>query len=313
MRKIELVDSIELILIIMLFFSITLLMLNQVLPTVALKNPNNPDNIIYFNLESMQYSSNLAIQNLFNYINMINNLMWISITFTIIAFFGVILNLSGIYKKISYLFLFLGDLSIIFISSSLYMYISFVLKIGNFNNIILAYLLVEPIRYSYFIVIILTLMVLVSISYIIVTSPIFFRVFKDFKFKKQISAIKKSFRKPIEWINIPINKKDDANSDFYFKRTKEIAKDRLSNKKNSIGIKENLVESNIKKEKKDDENITEKNIKHFEEEKFPFLKVFKKEELKQKKDKADRVKFSESFEKALASAIDKNKQEKDKK
>lgn len=312
MRKLELANSIELILIITLFFSITVLMLNQVLPTVALKNLDNPDVFIYFNAVSMQYSSNIVIQNLFSYFNMINNLIWITIIFTVIALFGVMLNISKIHKKISYLLLSFSCLSIIFIIISFYMYISFVLKMVDFDDIILAYLLVEPVKYSYFIIIILILIVLLSISYNILALPIFIRVFKDAKFKKQRFAIIKSFTKPIEWINISRNKKDNADRGFYFKRTKEFTNNWVPNKNNSIEVKEDLVKSEIIKEKKDDESITKKNFKHFEENKSPFLEVFKDDGLNQKKNENDKVKFSKSFENALTSAIDKNKHPKDK-
>jgi hypothetical protein len=182
MRKSEAAYTFEMILIVMLFFSILVLMLNSFLPNVILKNP---DNLVYFNIESMQYSQNIDIQNLYNDINVINNLIWITIIFTFIAFFGVIINISKIYKKISYLFLSVGCLSIIFSTIIIYLYISFILKVSTYNNIILAYIIIEPIRYSYVIVIILMVIVLISISYIIMTIPILFRAFKDVKSNKQ--------------------------------------------------------------------------------------------------------------------------------
>ncbi len=116
MRKSEVANTFEMILIVMLFFSILVLMLNSFLPIVILKNP---DNLVYFNIESMQYSQNIDIQNLYNDINLINNLIWITIIFIFIAFFGVIINISKIYKKISYLFLSVGCLSIIFSTISM--------------------------------------------------------------------------------------------------------------------------------------------------------------------------------------------------
>lgn len=310
MKKIESVNSIELILIIMLFFSITVLMLNSILPTVALKNTDNPEELIYFNLESMQYSLNKNIQNSYNDINFINNLIWLTIIFILIALFGIILNLSDIYKKISYLLLSFGCLSIIFCSISCYLFISYISKINNFNDILLAYLIVEPVRYSYFILIILILIILFAISYNIITLPVLLRTFKDIILKKQMRTLDQHFIKPVEQVVIPINKKEYINMDFYFKRNNELTKNWSPNKNDKIETKDDLFKNNIKKETTDKTSPTKTNIEYSKEKESPFLENFKKEETKQKKEETDKIKFSETFENALFSAVDKRKKKK---
>ena len=302
MRKSELAYTFEMILIVMLFFSILVLMLNSFLPTVILKNP---DNIVYFNIESMQYSQNIDIQNLYNDINLINNLIWITIIFTFIAFFGVIINISKIYKKISYLFLSVGCLSIIFSTISSYLYISFILKISNFTDILLAYIIVEPLKYSYIILIMLMVIFLISISYIIMTIPVLFRAFKDAKSNKQeltkekpvTKFISKNYDQKISFYN----RKQENGEGFNYEKKKEFTESELANQINRIETKENLDTNYINKEPMD-EKITNN------EKKSPFLEDYKEGKTK-KKDETNEVKISESFEKALSSAIDKKKKE----
>lgn len=303
MRKSEVAYTFEMILIVILFFSILVLMLNSFLPTVILKNP---DNLVYFNIESMQYSQNIDIQNLYNDINLINNLIWITIIFTFIAFFGVIINISKIYKKISYLFLSVGCLSIIFSTILIYLYINFILKVNNFNNIILAYIIIEPIRYSYIIVILLMVIVLISISYIIMTIPILFRAFKDVKSNKQELTKEKPvtnfFPKNYDQKISFYNRKQENGEDFNYENKKEFTESELANEINRIETKENLDTIHINKEPMDEKITTD-------EKKSPFLENYIREKPKQKKDETNEVKISELFEKALSLAIDKKKKE----
>ena len=302
MRKSELANTIEMIIIVMLFFSILVLMLNSFLPTVILKNP---DTLVYYNIESMHYSQNIDIQNLYNNINLINNLIWIIIIFTFIAFLGVIINISNIYKKISYLFLSVGCLSIIFITISSYLYINFILNVSNSNDILLAYIIVEPLRYSYIILLILLIIFLISILYIIMIIPILVRAFKDVKSDKQELAkekpITKFFSKNYDQKISFYNRKQENVEGFNYEKKKEYTESELVDQINRIETKENLDTNYINKESMAEE-ITNN------EKKSPFLEDFKEGKTK-KKDVNNEVKISEIFEKALSSAIDKKKKE----
>lgn len=297
MKKSEFANSIEIIIIIMLFFSIIVLMLNSFLPTVVL---NNTDNHVFFNLESMQYSQNINIKNLYNEFNLINYLLWIFIICTFIAFYGVILNISNYYRKISYLFLSIGCFSIIISSILCYFFISLNLKIINFDELLLSYAIIEPIRYSYIIFIMLIIIFLSSILYNITLLPI---IFKGFKLKKQNLTLEKTFKKPIEQISITLDKKKDSKVDFYFKRKKESNSNWFSNNLNKIKINEELNTSFIKKEKNDLELDSNKNIKHPTDKKTPFSNGFNKEKPKHIKDEKNEVEVSKSLEKALFSAV----------
>lgn len=307
MGKSEFANSIEIIIIIMLFFSIIVLMLNSFLPTVVLNNPDNP---VFLNLESMQYNQNIDIINLYNDYNLINNFIWIFIICMFIAFYGVILNISKYYTKISYLFLSVGCLSIILSSLICYLFISLNLKIVNFNEFLLAYFVIEPIRYSYIKFIMLIVIILSSILYNITILPLLFKRFQDFKLKKQKLTIEKTFKKPIEQININLDKKKDSNVDFYFKRKNEINSNWFSNDLNKIKLNEELDSSFIKKEKKDVQLNSKKKIKHPIDKKTPFSNAFKKEKIKHIQDEKNEVEVSESLEKALFSAVDKIKKRK---
>jgi len=304
----------------LLFLSILALMLNSFLPIVILKNP---DDLVYFNIESMPYSDNTEVQDLYHDVNLINILIWILILFIFIAFFGVIINISGLYEKISYLFLTIGCLSIIFSSISCYLYLSFILKVIKFDNILLAYI-VEQFRYAYIILIILIVMVLVSISYIITTLPYLFRTLRDAKSNKQeLSEIKekpvtKSFSKPVGPKKSFKDKKQVINPDFNLKEKSESVENWLTDGINKIEttedekeleFKEDLEEeSYIQKEIVDEQsNIDNKDVENFDETISPFSEDYKQEKSKQKNDGNSEVKISESFEKALFSAIDKKK------
>lgn len=303
MRKSDLAYTIEIILIVMLFFSISVLMLNSFLPTVILKNP---DNLVYYNIESMQYSPNIDIQNLYKDVNLINYLIGITIIFTFIAFFGVIINISKIYKKISYLFLSVGCLSIIFSTISSYLYISFILKVSNYTNILLAYIIVEPIKYSYIILIMLMVIILLVISYIITTIPILFRAFKDLKSNKQKLTedkptpkfVLKDYNKKISFYN----KKQENDKGFNYEKKKEFSESEFANQIKKIETKENLDTKNINKEPFEEKIVINKK-------ESPFLEDYKKRKTNQNIDKINEVKISESFEKALSLAIDKKKKE----
>jgi hypothetical protein len=229
MRKSEVANTFEIILIIMLFLSITVLMLNSFLPTIILRNTDNPEYLIYFNFESMKYSGNLVIQNLYNDVNLINNLIWITIIFIFIAFLGVILNISDLHKKISYLLLSIGCLSFIIISISCYLYYNFILKILNLNNMTLAYIILEPIKYPYFILILLSVILLISILYNIMTLKVFFIAYNDNKSKKQGSSLTKHFTKPIEYVSIIKNKKRGNKIHYYFNKKDDLTYNKLSN------------------------------------------------------------------------------------
>jgi ABC-type multidrug transport system fused ATPase/permease subunit len=287
-------------------------MLNSFLPIGILKNP---DGLVYFNIESMQYSDNINVQNLYHDVNLINIFIWLLIIFIFIAFFGVIINISGAYEKMSYIFLTIGCLSIIFSSISCYLYFIFISKLIKIDNTLLAYI-VEPFRYSYIILIILILTVLVSISYIITTLPHLFRTLRGAKSNKQEltkeKPITKSFSKHVEQKKSFNNKKQVINEDFNFKKKKELTESWLANEMNRIEttedieeqeFKEDLETGYIKKETMDEQITTDnKNVEHYDEKISPFSEVYK-----QKKDETSEVKISESFEKALFSAIDKKK------
>jgi hypothetical protein len=301
MRKSEFANSIEIIIIIMLFFSIIALMLNSFLPTVIINNPDKP---IFFNLESMQYSQNIEIKNLYNDFIIINNLLWVFIICTFIAFYGVILNISNYFRKISYLFLFVGCPTIIISSILCYLFISLNLKIVNSDELLLAYAIVEPIRYSYIIFILLIAIILSSILYNISILPL---IFKGFRLKKQNLTLEKTFKKPIEQINITLDKKKDRKVDFYFKRKNESNSNWFSNDFKKIIINEELDKSFIKKEKKDMELNSNINIKFTNDKKTPFSNAINKEKSKHIKSEKNEVEVSKSLEKALFSAVDKVK------
>ena len=139
------------------------------------------------------------------------------------------------------------------------MFISLNLKIVKFDELLLAYVIVEPIRYSYIILILLIAIILSSILYNISILPL---IFKGYKFKKQNLTLEKTFKKPIEQINITLDKKKDSKVDFYFKRKNESNSNWFLNDLKKTKINEELNTSFIKKEKKDMELDSNKNIKH---------------------------------------------------
>jgi hypothetical protein len=166
-------------------------------------------------------------------------------------------------------------------------------------------------------------MVLISISYIITTLPYLFRTLRDAKSNKQeLPEIKekpatKSFSKPVEHKKSFNDKKQVVNKDFEFKEKNESVENWLTDEINKIETTENAKEQefeedletdHIKKETMDKQSITDnKNVEYSDEKASPFSDDYKQEKPEQKKDGNSEVKISESFEKALFSAIDKKK------
>jgi hypothetical protein len=140
------------------------------------------------------------------------------------------------------------------------------------------------------------------------TLPVLLRAFKDIILKKQVRTLNQHFIKPVEQVFIPINKKEDINMDFYFKRNNELKKNWSPNKNDTIKTKDDLFKNNIKETTNKQSPIKTNN--EYSKEESPFLEVFKNEKTKQKKEETNKVKFSESFENALFSAVDKMKKKK---
>ena len=304
MKKTELANTLEITLVVVLFFSILALMLNSLLPTVVLKNS---DYLVYFNYESMRYSLNAGIQNLYNDVTLVNSLLWLTIIFMFIAFFGVIMNISRINKNISYYLLGVGSLSVFSSSIACYVFIMYNFKVLDLSDVVLAYIIVEPFRYAYFIFFLLIIIVLVSVFYVFTSIPILYNVFKDVISKDHGFTLGKSFKKPVKQVDVLTNNKENVNMDFYFKEKNDFNNNLTSKEsKTDVGLKDKQDKSCVNKETMDKQNNTmDKNFDCSDDNKSVFLDD--EEVIFEQVNVDDDVKLSETFEKALFSAIDKIK------
>jgi predicted RNA-binding Zn-ribbon protein involved in translation (DUF1610 family) len=315
--KTDLARSIKRNILLILFLSILVLMLNSFLPIIALQDSNESN---YFNIENMQHSQNAEIQKLYYDLNLVNIIIWALIICIFIAFFGVILDISEECQITSYLFLIVGCGSIIFSSLLCYLYLNFIFKVIASQEISLTNI-AQHFRYSYIILIILIIIGLISILYNITTLPYVHKSFKSCKENKKIKTKvenqKKTFQKNYQQKKTFENK-EQINMDKFKNKKDGIENwlsseiDRLeSTETEKIEKQDVLKESKIdelQEEIKDEKSITdEKNVDFVEEKKSPFSEEYIDNEPKQKKDTNSDVKLSESFEKALISAIDKKK------
>ena len=286
--------------ILLLFLSILTLMLNSFLPLVISEDLDSPDNLVYFNFENMKFSENNEIKNLHQSFNLINYCLWAIIIVNLLSFFAVILKLSKEYSIIGTLFLLSGCASIVFSGISCYLYFMFINKVIALENVSLAYIITN-LKFPYILLLLSFLLVLASIYYLVIILPYLIKSIKNNEETKQPIKNEKAY-------TTTKKKKQDTESEFENKRdvteewkTKEIKQVEVD-EKDDIKIEEEPV-----KEEKIVEDAEQKEIQFdsTNQKSSPFSDVPVDE--KPKKDSAEEVKPSDSFEKALFSAIDKKR------
>ena len=295
----------------LLLLSILTLMLISFLPLVIIENVDEEGNSVFLNFESMKISDRTEIQKPLANINLINICLWTLIIVNLLSLFGVIVILSQRYNIISNLLLIPGCASIILSIFCFYTYFSFILNVSEIENISLAYI-VENLNFSYIILILSFLIILGSISYIVGILPYFFKLIKTRRQAQKPIKSKKEKSKKIKPENEFENKKQVV-KEWDLKEKEEIKPTvAIESKKTETDIpesKETPVEEAPKNEKPetppDSEIHNEKKSLDFEGKKSPFSESYEDKEIQP--DTSEEIKPSDTFEKALYSAIDKKR------
>jgi len=313
--------SIKKLNILILFFSILLLMLNIFLPLVAIKNPSDPTQTQYFNLNAMRYSDEKQLEELKKDIDEINLYLWVVIIIGIVSFIGLIIKLSNKLNIISNLLMIIGATNIIFCSLSCVYYMFFIKNVIDLNSVLLASI-IGPFRVSYISLIFFILLLLASVAYTGVLIPSFLKDLKKSKKSQETKDQKKKDKKTSD--SIETNKEKEAvktQSDGKKYKIKAWQAERLKDFNEPVEKQkeetEKLLFSNHSKKAKEDplekkpEPIIEAEKQTKEEIKTPFQKEnIKKPEARQFDSEtklSEDTKETKSFEKALTSAIDKKK------
>jgi len=272
--KINLADRIKFLSFLILMFSITSVMLISFLPTLEIDNYSTKEPIS-LNQFSMKDSNNSEVQDIEKNLSIINYLLWALIIFCLLSIFGIIINLSDFYDKISKVLLFFG-IPVFFISCiAILLYIIILKGVIDLSTLSSPYL-IEPIRYSYISLFILLFLVLSSIFYLVALTKFFITENKmkntvNIKEKKKIPK-KKTLPKKLE-------KKSD---------TKKKILSEEKQKDETIKNKKEMMENWLKDETKKLENE--------EPEEKTLNKEFKKEIKHETKEQYDNSKDT-TFEK----------------
>jgi len=312
--------SIKKLNILILFFSIFLLMLNIFLPLIAIKNPSDPTQTQYFNLNSMKYSDEKQVEELKKDIENINLYLWLVIIIGILSFIGLIIKLSKKLNIISNLLLIIGGTTIIFCSLSCVYYMFFIKNVIDLNGVLLA-TIIGPFRIAYISLIFFIILLLVSVAYTGVLIPSFLKDLKKSKKSQETKDQKKNDKKTVDAIETKKEKEvSKTQSDEKKYEMKTWQAERLKDFNESIDKqKDETVKllfsgqpEKIKEEKleKEPERIIESQKEETEPQvPFPQENIEKSQtkELDLETESSEDAKTSESFEKALTTAIDKKK------
>jgi hypothetical protein len=271
-------------------------MLNLFLPMVYISNQNNPENSVYYNLQNMEYSNNENILKVSEHLELINVLLWAIIVISILSFFGRMLKLSKKLKLLGDLFLVCGC-SITFLSILSFYYYHALLNIVAANeNLSIAYLSDKVQYFSYpYIILLFLVLLMVSCFYYFFVVLIFFT--KKIKNKKEKSVDKEKPSEESQWA-----KKRESTEEW---KPDEIEK--IDDLKEDAK-KDEKPEFITSREEKREKPVLE--LKFDEEAKASPFSDETEAELSKPDIEDDALeedpKFSETFEKALYSAIEKH-------
>jgi len=347
MKKIErqkIAKNVVKLAILIIFLSIICQIFVSILPWISVSESDYVKKDLHFNYEMIKNSDNNEISNLAGYINFINLSLWSLIIIGLLSFLGAIIHISKKFSTLGYILLYLGCTTLIFCIISIYFQFAIIGKIENIDTISVS--AISPFfNYNYILLIHSIIILVLSSIYnrIIISDAIikFMDKREEKKDKKEKEAIlvnnitNTEFNQDFK--NEELKEKVGINQDYskiatqqivdtevvgdpeieekhkeieQFLDGKDLEKDKppaeekppKSDKKESLN-KDEPNEKDIKVDKKDI-----KEIKEAQKE----APVFTPEKNKLKPKDSYEPTVSESFEKALSSAIKKKHASKDK-
>lgn len=328
--------------ILIVVLSIICIILLSIFPWISIKENDYVKEDLHFNFEMMKNSYNDQINGLANDLSLINILFWGLVILGLISFLGATIHASGKFSFFGYLLILAGCVTLILSILLINYQLAFLDKIGKIDSIS-ASAIVTPFNYAYFIIIPSFIILIFSISYtwnMSLHSIQKYKILKEPKNDKKPKKIKekKSTKKETKSIEKQQPKKEEPlkeveESEQEQQPPEQITEDETSKEpetdEKQVEIEQWLVNEVQSLEKqaltdnaskiKETEEVTKiseqpssgeasTQIKESELEpqnKSKELQVFPPEKTKIKSESSDEIHTSQSFEKALSSAIQK--------
>ena len=295
----------------LLFFCISLLFINTLFPWLAVNQNTGLTDRQYFNLEMMENSENEIIKDYAGKISLINYLLWSIIIISLLSLLGLTYHsFSNLPKIFQYLMTIFGIalFAIIILIMNLYYNI---FTYFSKNSAISHATLISHLNFSHFSIIFLFFILIITIFYAKMQIKQLFLKRKKFKSnvmnKKQIQKFQTE-KQTIEPDREKFNNKRSEVEEWLVDEIKNI--DEKTQQSNKEQFWDKNKQKNISfQDKSFEENDLLKNLEQeqyrnndFEKKSIP--EPFPKEKPKEKQTSYN-LKISDSFEKALASAIEK--------
>jgi DNA-directed RNA polymerase subunit RPC12/RpoP len=318
--------------ILILFFSITSLMLISFLPWISVTDTEGGTLTQHFNIEMMENSNDPKIIELSDNLGFINLMIWVVIILGLLSFLGTILNISQKYNSIGRGILLIGCSVLVFSIITLVYCVLFVNGIISAKWVALSYVF-KPFSYAYIPLMFVLMSVISSVSYTIVVALTTIKNIK--KAKEQDKKVKKTSKKktpkksevkektvvnkrPVKEDReidtkklsqeLDKNKKRDAVEDWLSSEVEEVEKP-------VVWETEEVVEEEPKEPKEKIATESEETYKEPEQLKETItteeakIEPFQSKEIKKEVEEPTKADVDHSFEKALSSAIEKKQGE----
>ena len=283
-------DRIKNLLIVLLFFTITTLMLINILPFISISQ-NEIE--IFYNYYLLQNTGNIDTIYYSNNLQTLINIFWVMILLSIISLNGIVISSLKKFYKVTYFLIYFSYPVLFFNIYVIYKLIVICIKVIEDKTLSLSYIF-EPFRYCYIILLFLVIMFFVSLSLFLLLTRLLFEYRKNIKEKESIDKKNLTYNTK----DLPIKTKNFTESNNKTILKTELLENNINQenrksdieawvkKQTFIKIKNQKLKSNLKDGKpieKDDKNIGKNEISNIEKPSY-ILKEQKdvkiKEELK---------------------------------
>lgn len=297
----------------LLFFSITSLVLINFLPWVVVSEQLGSSEDVFFNYEMMKKNDTFEILELTDVVNNIMVLTWLVVMVGLICIAGVVVYLSGKIRIVSLLMLGMGLPVFVLNVFVVYLFLRFIQSVGEFRLVSLAYVF-KPFSYSSVIFVFMFLSLFTSFGIskdIIMFLAGYYKNFKSMR-RERISSkysklytssgeAEKTFLSSNNVISISRAKREEwsKNSEQQIERVKKedivVERTRDGKKKEEVEKVEVVAEDDLKQREKEESVDKKENVD-----------LIKKDESSKPSSM-----FDHTFEQVLFSAIEKKKKEKE--
>jgi hypothetical protein len=299
------------LLMVLLFFCIALLFINTLFPWLAVSQNAGLADKQYFNLETMENSEDEIIKDYAGRIGLMNYLLWSLIVISLLSLLGITYYSFYNLPKIFQYAMTICGIAVLIISIIIINIDYTLITYFDETSAISPAALISHLNFSHFSIIFLAFMLIITIFYAKIQIEKF--LFKTKKSKRNILMKKdiQKFQTEKQIIEPDVetnNNKRSEVEDWLVGEIKDIDEKTQENKIEQFWEqnKEKNISDQDKSFEEDDllKNVDKNKYQEINFEKKSFQEPFPKEKPKEKYT-SDDLKISNSFEKALASAIEK--------